>query len=110
MSNEAVNQKKEAASPGLVNYYVGLAIDIILLYALNNIRYLNSSILIKDEYVSCLWAINLALGMGIIGNFILLQACRDTPHLRRQAHGTGHLLHEARNCHAARPGLPAAQP
>jgi hypothetical protein len=72
MRNVEVKEKKTIKAPGVTNFYLGIAIDIILLYAFNNIRYLNISILLTDNYVSCLWAINLALGMGIIGNFILL--------------------------------------
>ncbi len=72
MSTEVSQPKKKFKVPGVVNYYVGITVNIILLYALNNIRYLNSSVLDTNKYISCLWAINLALTIGILGNFILL--------------------------------------
>jgi hypothetical protein len=72
MSAEVSKTRKTFKVPGVVNYYVGITINIILLYALNNIRYLNSSVLDTNKYISCLWAINLALTIGILGNFILL--------------------------------------
>jgi hypothetical protein len=82
----------------IVKYYVAIAIDIFLLYIVNNlvsivahpldqfaskdypgiivsivnwVSNFQSSFLTHD-FVSCLWAINLALGLGIIGNFVLL--------------------------------------
>lgn len=53
-------------------YYIGTAVYIILLYFFNNIIYANIPFLITKDYINCLWAINLALGLGIIGNFTLL--------------------------------------
>lgn len=58
--------------PSVANFYVGIAADIILLYFFNNIIFVNISFLVTKQFISCLWAINLALGIGIIGNFILL--------------------------------------
>jgi hypothetical protein len=65
---------KEMASRkeyAVANYYVAIAVGTILLYVLNNLRYMNIS-LVTADFTSCLWAVNLALGMGIIGNFLLL--------------------------------------
>jgi hypothetical protein len=58
--------------PRIVNYYVAIAVDIILLYFFNNIVFASISFLSSKDLTSCLWAINLALGAGIIGNFIFL--------------------------------------
>jgi len=58
--------------PRLVNYYIAMAIDIILLYFFNNIVFANIIFLSMKDLTSCLWAINLALGAGIIGNFVFL--------------------------------------
>lgn len=58
--------------PRVVNYYIALAIDVILLYFFNNIVFANIIFLSAKDLTSCLWAINLALGVGIIGNFIFL--------------------------------------
>jgi hypothetical protein len=58
--------------PGIANFYVGIAADIVLLYFFNNIKYVNISFLTTEDYISCLWAINLPLTAGIIGNFVLL--------------------------------------
>jgi hypothetical protein len=71
MSNETISEKKTHRALGVANYYVSIAVDIVLLYVLNNLQYFGISIITKD-YISCLWAINLALSFGIIGNFILL--------------------------------------
>lgn len=68
------HEKKENVprkEKSVANYYIAMAVDIVLLYVLNNLRYMNIS-LITDNFTFCLWAINLALGIGIIGNFILL--------------------------------------
>jgi hypothetical protein len=85
-------------SSRVAGYYFIMAVDIILLYLFNNmlnflthpidinasqdypgiiynvIKFfvdLKFSFLTKD-FTSCLWAINLALACGIIGNFVLL--------------------------------------
>lgn len=64
-------KKEETRVPGIATFYFGLAVDIVLLYVINNLVYFKIPFL-TDQLVSCLWAINLALGMGIIGNFVLL--------------------------------------
>lgn len=64
-------KKEETGVPGIVTFYIGLAIDIVLLYVINNLVYFEIPFL-TDQLVSCLWAVNLALGIGIIGNFVLL--------------------------------------
>ncbi len=58
--------------PRVVNYYIAIAVDIILLYFFNNIVFANIFFLSAKDLTNCLWAINLALGIGIIGNFIFL--------------------------------------
>jgi hypothetical protein len=66
--------KKESTKErktGLASYYAAIAVDIILLYVLNNLRYMNVSIITPD-FTSCLWAVNLSLSVGFFGNFILL--------------------------------------
>lgn len=68
--NENIVAKKNHRN-GVLPYYISLAISIILLYVINNIRYMNISYF-TDKLTSCLWAINLALTIGILGNFILL--------------------------------------
>ncbi len=71
-----------STEPSIANYYVGMAADIILLYFFNNIKYVEIPFLTTKDYISCLWAINLALGAGIIGNFVLLfYRPRWFPHL-----------------------------
>jgi hypothetical protein len=63
---------KEARVPRLPFYYVSITIDIILLYVINNLIYMNIAALDTGRFISCHWAINLALTTGILGNFILL--------------------------------------
>jgi len=72
MSNAVLDKKREFKVPGLPAYYIALAVDIILLYLMNNIKYINISFIDQELFASCLWAINLVLGMGIMGNFFLL--------------------------------------
>lgn len=74
-----INNKKSyvkndgrSVETGIAKYYIDLAANIILLYFFNNIIYANIPFLANKSYISCLWAINLALAVGIIGNFILL--------------------------------------
>ncbi len=71
MSTVMTNDTKTDRVPGIANYYIGIAVDIVLLYAINNLVYFEIPFL-TDQLISCLWAVNLALGMGIMGNFILL--------------------------------------
>jgi hypothetical protein len=63
--------KKSSKEPGKWNFLISIFIDILLLYFFNNLIYFNIPFLTRD-IVSCLWAINLTLGFGIIGNFVLL--------------------------------------
>jgi hypothetical protein len=92
---------KEYQSPGkhkLTGYLVAIAVNIFLLYVVNNLvstiphtldEYASKDYpgiiitvvhwavnfqasFITSDFVSCLWAINLALCLGIIGNFTLL--------------------------------------
>jgi hypothetical protein len=67
-----ITRVKTSQPPRLPAYYVSIAIDIILLYVINNLIYMNIPALHNGRLVSCLWAINLALTVGILGNFILL--------------------------------------
>ena len=80
------------------NYLVAITIDIFILYVVNNLisniphpldQYASKDYpgiienivnwaanfqvsFLTHDFVSCLWAINLALGFGIMGNFVLL--------------------------------------
>lgn len=67
-----ITDNKKITSTGTTGYYIAIAINIILLYFFNNLRFLNLPFIINDELISCLWAINLALSFGIISNFVLL--------------------------------------
>jgi len=93
-----VNENKAAREYSIANYYITMAIDIVLLYVLNNIlNYLTHPVdvntvngygefiksvvnflvnfkipFVTIDFRSCLWAINLALSFGIMGNFVLL--------------------------------------
>jgi hypothetical protein len=72
MATSLTSKTRTSRLPRLWTYYVAIAVDIILLYVLNNLIYMNISGLNSDRFISCLWAINLALTAGIIGNFVLL--------------------------------------
>jgi hypothetical protein len=56
---------------GLTHIYIAMAVNIVLLYVLNNLRYMNITVITK-EFTSCLWVINLSLSLSLIGNFIFL--------------------------------------
>jgi hypothetical protein len=71
MSTENSIVKNPRRGPRIAHYYIAIAVDIVLLYVLNNLRYMGIS-LITDYFTSCLWAINLSLSFGIVGNFTLL--------------------------------------
>jgi hypothetical protein len=93
-SNQTTIETKPAISSGRGIYFTLIIICIVLLYIFNNLLSLymlsvpEGSNLIKaimnNEYVqwtipfldpsfvNCLWAINLALGLGLMGNFALL--------------------------------------
>jgi hypothetical protein len=72
MDAEYIKVDKTPQELGTANYYWAMVTNIILLYFFNNLRFLNLTFLDGNILISCLWAINLALGFGIIGNFILL--------------------------------------
>jgi hypothetical protein len=91
-----IKEKRESAPVG--GYFIIMAADIILLYLFNNVlNFLTHPIdinasqdypgiiysvvkflvnlkftFLTKDFTSCLWAINLALFFGIIGNFVLL--------------------------------------
>ena len=67
-----LTQEKAVKKPGVAGYYIAIVISILLLYFFNNMRFLNLSFIPAENFISCLWAINLALSAGIIGNFVLL--------------------------------------
>jgi hypothetical protein len=68
---QCVAENRPHKEPGKGTFLVTIFIDILLLYFFNNLIYFNIPFLTKD-IVSCLWAINLTLGFGILGNFIFL--------------------------------------
>ena len=71
--NKSISKKiLSSKEPRVVSYYVAISVDIILLYFFNNIIFASISFLSSKDLINCLWAINLALGAGIIGNFIFL--------------------------------------
>jgi hypothetical protein len=81
-NNKVAKSNRSSAKPGAATFYAGLIANIILLYFFNNIIFANIPFLVTKDFISCLWAINLALGVGIIGNFIcLIYHPRWFPHL-----------------------------
>jgi hypothetical protein len=68
---QCIEQKHTHKEPGKGTFIVTIFIDILLLYLFNNLIYFGIPWLTRD-IVSCLWAINLTLGFGILGNFIFL--------------------------------------
>jgi len=94
MYNENIIDSKTAVPERRGKYFAGIIVCIILLYFFNNLLSLyllsvpDGSTIIKaiidsaytqlkipflaDSFISCLWAINLALGLGMMGNFALL--------------------------------------
>ena len=94
MYNENIIESKKSIPERSGKYFAGIIICIILLYVFNNLLSLylfsvpsgsnilkaivdNAYVQIKipflaDNFVSCLWSINLALGLGIMGNFWFL--------------------------------------
>ena len=71
MNAGILDDRKTSATTGVAGYYIFMAVDVVFLYVLNNLQYFGISF-ITGDYISCLWAINLALSCGIIGNFVLL--------------------------------------
>jgi hypothetical protein len=98
MNVAMVKAKRESKEISVATYYIIMAVDIILLYVLNNIlNYLTHPVdvntvsgygtfitnavnalitfripFVTEAFLSCLWAVNLALTAGIIGSFVLL--------------------------------------
>jgi len=62
---------KEPWKKGVKFYIFFMGVSIVLLYVLNNLQYMGITQL-GDNYISCLWAVNLCLGLSIMGNFVLL--------------------------------------
>lgn len=58
--------------PGNGSCIATLAVSIILLYVVNNLRYMGITQLAEASLVSCLWSFNIVFGIAIIGNFMLL--------------------------------------
>jgi hypothetical protein len=58
-------------TPGKGTIFGVLAVSIILLYVVNNLRYMGITQL-SDSFISCLWAINIVFGVLIIGYFAFL--------------------------------------
>jgi hypothetical protein len=73
MTNKFVRYFKEDPKiSGNGALIASLAVNIILLYVVNNLRYFGIPQLIEANLVSCLWALNIVFGLAIIGNFVLL--------------------------------------
>ncbi len=94
ISNENAIETKPVVPAKRGKYFAGIIVCIVLLYFFNNLLsiYLisvpeGSNIFkaiavsaytqvkipfLADSFINCLWAINLALGLGIMGNFTLL--------------------------------------
>jgi hypothetical protein len=94
ISNEQAIETQPVVPAKRGKYFAGIIVCIVLLYVFNNLLSLyllsvpEGSNIIKaiidsaytqlkipflaDSFISCLWAINLALGLGIMGNFALL--------------------------------------
>ena len=72
MSSRIVNFfKEEPRLPGKGGIYTGLSISIVLMYVVNNLRYMGIPQL-TEGFVSCLWAINIVFGISVIGYFSYL--------------------------------------
>jgi hypothetical protein len=94
MYNEKATEVKSAVTRGRGAYFAGIIVCIVLLYVFNNLLNLYMLVIpegsnifkavmgtsytqlsvpfLSKEFISCLWAINLALGLGMMGNFTLL--------------------------------------
>lgn len=64
-------QNKMPSAAKQFGYIVAIAVNIALIYIANNLLNWNVSFLTKD-FVQCLWAINLSLGVTIFVNFIFI--------------------------------------
>jgi len=94
MYNETALESKPAAPKGRGVYFAGIIVCIVLLYIFNNLldlyvlsvpdgsnvfkAIMNNAFtqvsipFLSKSFISCLWAINLALCLGMMGNFTLL--------------------------------------
>lgn len=73
MSNRFIRYfKEEPRVPGKGSFFASLAVNIILLYLVNNLRYMGITQLVEPNLVSCLWSANTFFALIIIGNFVLL--------------------------------------
>ena len=73
MTNKIIRYfKAESKMPGIGTLFAYLTIGIVLLYAVNNLRYMGITQLDEKKLISCLWSANIALGMAVIGNFTLI--------------------------------------
>jgi hypothetical protein len=64
--------KEEPKQPGKGTIFAGLAINLILLYVVNNLRYMGINVLTEDKLISCMWSLNILFGIGILGNFFVI--------------------------------------
>jgi hypothetical protein len=73
MTNKFISYfKEEAKVPGKGSYFTSLAINIVLLYVVNNLRYMGITQLTEAKLISCMWSLNIIFGLAIIGNFTLI--------------------------------------
>jgi hypothetical protein len=94
MYTEKATEVKSAVPGGRGVYFAGIIVCIVLLYVFNNLLNLYMLVIpegsnifkaimgtaytqlsvpfLSKEFTTCLWAINLALGLGMMGNFTLL--------------------------------------
>jgi hypothetical protein len=73
MTNKIIRYfKAESKVPNKGTLFAYLTISIILLYAVNNLRYIGITQLDEKKLVSCMWSANIALGIAVIGNFSLM--------------------------------------
>jgi hypothetical protein len=98
ITSDQMTEKASRKELRVANYLIAIFVNIILLYVVNNLisnvphpldqyaskdypglieRIVNwaatfQAPFLNTDFVSCLWAINLALGLAIMGNFVLL--------------------------------------
>ncbi len=58
--------------PGKGSFFASLAVSIILLYVVNNLRYMGITQINEANLISSLWSFNIIFGLAIIGNFMLI--------------------------------------
>jgi hypothetical protein len=76
---------KESKFPGKGGIFSGLTISIVLMYGINNLRYMGITQLKTEALVSCLWAINVVFAIAILGYFTFLLTKKDWYHHLVQA-------------------------